>query len=114
MSRPWRLKNARLHWGIIMPGQVLDQGVTTGKAGSYSYPFSPLQLAVQFPNFDVRDFTTGRWSLADTVVFQFFLEAEEPGGARVYDSLRLVLRKDQLYNYAKLMSAKPGAKHPGQ
>jgi len=114
ISWPRRLKNARLHWGIIMPGQVLDQGVTTGKAGSYSYPFSPLQLAVQFPNFDVRDFTTGRWSLADTVVFQFFLEAEEPGGARVYDSLRLVLRKDQLYNYAKLMSAKPGAKHPGQ
>ena len=111
---PRRLKDVRLHWGLIMPGQVLDQGETTGKEGRYSYPFSPVQLAVQFPNFDVRDFTSGRWSLADTVVFQFFLEGKEPDGARVHDSLRLVLRQDRLYNYAALMHAAPGAGHPGR
>ena len=113
ISWPMRLKNAKLHWGLVMPGQVLDQGETTGKAGRFDYPFAPAQLAVQFPNFDVRDYTTGAWALADTVVFQFYLEAQEPGGQKVYDSLRLVLRKDKLYNYAALMTASPASGHPG-
>ena len=39
----------------------------------------------------------------DTVVLQFFLEAEDQG-QNVYDSLRLVVRQDRLYDYRALMA----------
>ena len=111
LTWPAGLKDVTLHWGVLMPGQVLDQGRTRPKKNRHEYAFEPLHLATQFPNFDVRDFATGRWGLADTVVFQFFLEGTSPGKGRVYDSLRLVLRRDRLYNYRALMKGGPGAGH---
>ena len=106
---PKRLTDVRLHWGVVMPGQVLDQGVVKGSGGQFQYPFAPAQLAVQFPNFDVRNFGSGQWELADTVVFQFYLEGTD-AGKKVHDGLRLVLRGDKLYNYLALMARPPGAR----
>ncbi len=111
LTWPAGVRDAKLHWGVLMPGQVLDQGAARPAGNRHEYPFEPLQLAAQFPNFDVRDFTTGKWGMADTVVFQFFLEGSV-GGRRVFDSLRLVMRRDRIYNYRALM--KPGgAGHGG-
>ena len=114
LTWPQKLTGARLHWGVLMPGQVLDQGHLRPRANRHEYPLEPLHLAHQFANLDVRNFTTGRWGLADTVVLQFFLEGSI-GGARVFDSLRLVLRKDRLYNYRAMMKpARAGGAHaPG-
>ena len=103
LTWPGWAENARLHYGVMMPGQVLDQGVVTDASGAWEYDFQPLQRMVQFPNFDVRNFATGELELADTVVFQFFLEAEI-GGEKVHDALRLVLRDDKLYDYQKLLA----------
>ena len=103
VSWPARLKKVKLHFGVLMPGQVLDQGEVEPADNSWAYPFAPLQVARQYPNLDVRDFSTGKWALADTVVFQFLLEAEDDG-QRVVDSLRLFLRRDMLYNYRELMT----------
>jgi len=99
---PTRLKQVRLHYAVLMPGQVLEQDVVEDPPSGWAYRYTPSQLMVQFPNLDARDFGTGKWSLADTVVFQFFLEGED-AGARVYDSLRLVLRGRDLYNYQALI-----------
>ena len=112
ISWPKRLTDVRLHWGVVMPGQVLDQGVVAGEGGQFLYPFVPTQLAVQFPNFDVRRFDTGQWELADTVVFQFYLEGRDKG-KKVHDALRLVLRGDRLYNYLALMARPAGGAAPG-
>ena len=101
LTWPAELKDVRLHFGMIMPGQVLDQGVVRPRKNQWRYPFHPVELAAQFSNFDVRFFGTGTWGLADTVVFQFFLEGTGPQG-KVYDSLRLVVRRDTLYNYRKM------------
>ena len=99
---PARLKQVRLHYAVLMPGQVLEQDVIQDPVSGWEYRYTPSQMMVQFPNLDARDFGTGEWSLADTVVFQFFLEGED-AGAMVYDSLRLVLRGRDLYNYQALM-----------
>ncbi len=109
LTWPAGLRDVRLRWGLIMPGQVLDQGQVRPAGRRHEYAFEPTHLATQYPNFDVRDFASGRWALTDTVVLQFFLEATSPGKGRVYDSLRLVLRRDRLFNYRALM--KKGAKH---
>ena len=109
VSWPRGLEDVRLYLGVIMPGQVLDQVELRPEGNEWEYPFEPLEVARQFPNFDVRHFGTGDWMMADTVVFQFFLEARD-GDEPVYDSLRLFLRGDKLYNYRALMSA---GGHPG-
>ena len=101
LSWPDDLEDAKLWFGVIMPGQVLDQGVIDASAGGWSYDFEPIQWAAQTTNFDARDYGTGDWQLAETVVFQFFLEGTRDGEP-VYDGLRLFLRRDQLYNYRAL------------
>jgi len=110
VSWPDDLKDVRLYLGVMMPGQVLDQVELRPQGNRFEYPFEPLEVAKQFPNFDVRHFGTGGWMLADTVVFQFFLEARD-GEETVYDSLRLFLRGDKLYNYRALMTPDGGTGH---
>lgn len=107
VSWPARLKDARLHWGMVTPGQVLDQGEVRVTGGRFEYPVVPSQLTVQFPNIDARDLGNGRWQLADTLVLQFFLEATD-GDKKVFDALRLVLRGDKLLNMAALAGGMPG------
>ena len=101
---PDRLKKVKLHYAVLMPGQVLEQDVIADPAVGWEYRYTPSQLMVQFPNLDARNFGTGQWALADTVVFQFFLEGED-AGVRVYDSLRLVLRGQDLFNYEALIKS---------
>jgi len=100
---PATLRNVKIHYGVMMPGQVLDQGVIEPDGQAWEYPFEPLQVATQYPNVDVRNYADGELELADTVVFQFFVEAED-GDGKVVDSLRLALRKSTLYNFPALMN----------
>ena len=104
LSWPKGLRKVKLHYAMLMPGQVLDQGVYRWGGTRWEYPFDPVQISAQYTNFDARNFATGKWKLGETVVFQFVLEGQGPGG-KVVDALRLVLRHDRLYNYRKLMSA---------
>ena len=110
LTWPKELRKVKVHYAMMMPGQVLDAGVHRWGGSRWEYPFDPVQLAYRFPNFDARDFATGQWKLGETVVFQFFLEGEGVGG-KVFDALRLVLRHDRLYNYRGLMAP---AEHPGK
>ena len=122
LSWPRRLEQVKLHYAVLMPGQVLDQGIFSG-ANDWSYHYHPAQMTVQYPNLDARDYGSGIWQLADTVIFQFFLEGLD-NGVKVYDSLRLVLRAQELYNYEALIKTGahgghrggrgPGPGHPGQ
>ncbi len=99
LTWPDDLANVELHFGVIMPGRVLDDGVVVDDPDqAWSYRFAPLQVAAQHSNFDVRNFRTGELELVDTVVFQFFLQGERDG-EMVFDSLRLALRGPQLWNY---------------
>ena len=120
LSWPSDLDEVRLHYALIMPGQVLTQGDVAPRSSRWEYAFHPTALAALFPNFDVRDYGTGEWNLAETVVFQFFLEAQRDG-VPVHDSLRLFLRRGRLHNPDATASArahKPvdrgsSAGHPG-
>jgi hypothetical protein len=108
---PADLENSKLWFGVIMPGQVLDQGVLELDGSEWTYDFQPIQWAAQATNFDARDLGTGEWKLAETMVFQFFIEGERDG-EKVYDALRLFLRRDRLYNYRALMSGPHGGSQP--
>jgi hypothetical protein len=103
LAWPEDLEKTKLWFGVIMPGAVLDQGVIEPTEAGWAYDFQPIQWVAQSTNFDARDYGTGQWQLAETMVFQFFLEGERDGKP-VYDALRLFLRRDRLYNYRALMA----------
>jgi len=107
LSWPEGLNKVKLYYAVMMPGQVLDQGVHRWGGHTWEYPFDPVQLSYRYANFDARDYATGEWRLGETVVFQFFLEGEGKGG-KVFDALRLVLRHDRLYNYRELIATSAG------
>ncbi|MCO4773995.1 MAG: hypothetical protein KDA24_28440 [Deltaproteobacteria bacterium] len=106
LTWPEDIENPRLSFGVIMPGQVLDQGVLELDTNTWTYDFDPIQWAAQTTNFDARELASGRWTLAETMVFQFFVEGTR-NGEPVYDGLRLFLRRDMLYNMRALMAAPP-------
>ncbi len=98
---PADLRDVRIHWATLMPGRVMDQGVHEGDGADWTFRFSPEQAGAQHANYDVRDYATGAPQRADTVVFQFHLEAEGPDGP-VHDSLRLALRGTALLHFRQL------------
>ena len=114
LTWPATLKNVKLSWGVLMPGQLLDQGDVrpATNANTWEYPFDPVQVAVQFPNFDVRDFSSGEWKVGETVVFQFFLEGEDADGNKQFDALRMAMRRDKVFNYRAMMAKPAAGGHP--
>ena len=103
---PDDIEDPTLYFGVIMPGQVLDQGVLELDTNSWTYDFDPIQWAAQATNYDARELASGRWTLAETMVFQFFVEGTR-NGEPVYDGLRFFLRRDTLYNMRELLAAPP-------
>ncbi len=102
LTWPSDLQDARLSFGVLMPGRVLDQGFVEPTEPSFTYRFTPRQVAVQHSNYDARNYAEGTWETADTVVLQFFVEGTRDG-ARVVDALRFALRGGLAYNYEALL-----------
>ncbi len=98
---PAELSRVTVHWAALMPGRVMDQGSIEPTGAGWTYRFSPAQAGAQHPNYDVRNYASGAAELADTVVFQFHLEADGPDGP-VHDSLRLALRGTALLHFREL------------
>lgn len=114
LSWPDDLENARLSFGVLMPGRVLDQGWVEPPQPEFEYRFTPRQVAVQHSNYDARNYAEGDWETADTVVLQFFIEGTRDG-ERVVDALRFALRGSTAYNYEALVrdGFQPPSRSPG-
>lgn len=94
---PEGLTDVSVHFGVITPGRVLEQGRVQPNSHEWTYGFSPMEAVVHGTNFSVRVLSLGWPELFETVVFQFCLEAMD-GDRKVVDSLRFVLRGDRLLN----------------
>ncbi len=91
------LAGVKIHYGVMMPGQVVVQGTARVAGGTgWVYTFDPMEVAIRIPYLDVRDFGMGGLALADTVVFQFLLEGRTGDGRTVHDAARVVLRGETL------------------
>ncbi|MEE2829889.1 MAG: hypothetical protein VX498_11930, partial [Myxococcota bacterium] len=99
---PTDIENAKLSFGVLIPGQVLDQGSVEVDSGEWTYYFQPIQWMAQTSNFDARELASGQWKLGETMVFQFFLEGSR-NGVPIHDAMRIFLRNDTLYNYRELL-----------
>ena len=98
---PEGLRNVKIDYGIIMPGRVIEEGTARPTGNSWRHTFSPMETVIRVPNYEFRDLNWGHVELADTVVFQYVLEAENDTG-KVHDAIRVVLRGDKLMNFDAL------------
>ncbi|MCK4994670.1 MAG: hypothetical protein KAS13_06460 [Candidatus Omnitrophica bacterium] len=109
--------NPRITYSIVMPGNVMDEGVLALKDYKGKYRFRPSEFNAQFPNYDFgvlnykqfgdkgsfsppfnNDFNPSETELIDLVMMTFFLEAiNKKTGKPVYDVATVMLRGNRVF-----------------
>ncbi len=82
---------ATVHYTLITPGAVIEQGEIPVKGGRFSYAFSPAAVNAKVPIYDIRSITTGQPQLGRVLHLTFFAE-EKSGGGSFFDVARVILR----------------------
>lgn len=90
LSLPSGLSDVQLHYTTVMPGFVMDQGVSNNLTYSYNAPL----LAVDFPNLDLTD-EDGRKGV-DTVTMSFMLSGSNSAGKKVFLARQVLLQGEEL------------------
>jgi hypothetical protein len=103
LSWPDTLDNVKITHSINMPGFVLDEGTRKINGSAFSFPIRLDQLAIQYPFLETVHYGTGKETLADTIIVVLFLEAEQRG-EKVFDAVRLVIRRGMLMNLETVFS----------
>jgi hypothetical protein len=85
-----------VHYTVVMPGAVLDQGDLTVTRGQFNYYFNPADLHNRAQTYDVTDRTTGKPVLGDVVHLTLF-SAEKTADGQTYHSFqRVIVRGNQV------------------
>ena len=85
-----------VHYTVIMPGAVLDQGDLPVTRGQFDYYFNPADLHNRAQTYDVTDRTTGRPALGDVVHLTLFSVEKTPEGQSYHSFLRVIVRGNQV------------------
>jgi len=107
-----RYRNARVTYSVMMPGNVLDEGVLRGDDRGLDFRFDPVETAIQYPFIDTVDYATGHPVYGDTIVLTFLIEATD-GERQVFDAVRVILRGNRLFNPRGSTKMPAGGGHPG-
>ena len=90
------IRNAKIYYTLIMPGFIMDEGIIPIQDQKFSYRFSPQDVAVQFPNYDLVSYENPtEQRMADTVIFTFFLTGINQNNKPVCSVRRFILRGDK-------------------
>jgi Zn-dependent metalloprotease len=82
---------ATVHYTLITPGAVIEQGEIPVKGGRFSYAFSPAAVNAKVRIYDIRSVTTGQPQLGRVLHLTFFAE-EKAGAGSFFDVARVILR----------------------
>jgi len=104
---PAGVRDGLLHYTVISPGVILDEGTLPVMDGVFCYEFDPWETGRRVPFYDTSDYLTGEPTLSDTVVITLFLEGRRRDGTNVYAHRTVAMRGSTVIN---LPSAK--RKHP--
>ncbi|MEE2828229.1 MAG: hypothetical protein VX498_03490, partial [Myxococcota bacterium] len=92
-----RVEDPHITWSVMTPGALYDEGTLPLEGSSYDFLWRSRQSAIQLPNYDTVDYSSGKQLLTDIVVFVFYFEGTLDG-KKVYDATRIVMRADILLN----------------
>jgi hypothetical protein len=85
-----------VHYTVVMPGAVLDQGDLTVTRGQFNYYFNPADLHNRAQTYDVTDRTTGKPVLGDVVHLTLFSTEKTPDGQTYHSFQRVIVRGNQV------------------
>jgi hypothetical protein len=90
ITPPPGLTDVQLHYTTVMPGFILEQGITTNMTYNYDAP----TLNADFPNLDLfdADYRTG----VDTITMSFLLSGMDGEGNTVYRARQVLLQGEEL------------------
>jgi len=87
---PSDLSEVEIYYTAVMPGFILEQGVTSEPA--YNYDAPTLNLA--FPNLDLED--RDGFSGVDTITMSFLLKGTNNKGETIYHARQVLLQGEEL------------------
>jgi hypothetical protein len=85
-----------VHYTVVMPGAVLDQGDLTVTRGQFDYYFNPADLHARAQTYDITDRTTGKPTLGDVVHLTLFSLETAPDGTPYHSFTRVIIRGNQI------------------
>ena len=80
-----------MHYTLITPGAVIEQGDLEVRNGKFQYVFDPVAVHRKVPLYDITSITTGKPQIGRVIHLTFFAE-EQAGGATYFDVTRVILR----------------------
>jgi hypothetical protein len=85
-----------VHYAVMIPGAVLDQGELNVTGGQFDYYFNPAGLHNRAQTFDVADRNTGKAILGDAVHIALFTTEKMSDGTTYHSYQRVVVRGNQI------------------
>jgi len=82
---------ASVHYTLITPGAVIEQGDLAVNGGKFQYAFNPVAVHAKVPLYDVTSITTGKPQIGRVIHLTFFSEEKAAGGT-FFDVTRVILR----------------------
>ena len=82
---------SRVHYTLITPGAVIEQGDLEVRNGKFQYVFDPVAVHQKVPLYDITSITTGKPQLGRVIHLTFFSE-EKAGTSTFFDVTRVLLR----------------------
>ena len=80
-----------VHYTLITPGAVIEQGDLAVQGGRFQYVFDPAAVHQKVPLYDITSITTGKPQIGRVIHLTFFAE-ERAGGSAFFDVTRVILR----------------------
>lgn len=80
-----------VHYTLITPGAVIEQGDLPVSGGKFQYLFDPAAVHAKVPIYDVTSITTGKPQIGRVIHLTFFAE-EKASGTSFFDVTRVILR----------------------
>jgi Zn-dependent metalloprotease len=83
---------ASVHYALITPGAVIEQGDLPVQSGKFRYVFDPVAVHKKVPLYDIVSITTGAPQIGRVIHLTFFSEERSTAGASFFDVARVILR----------------------
>ena len=86
----------KVHFAVVMPGAVLDQGELPVVNGQFDYFFNPTELHNHAATYDVVNRVTNKPELGDVVHLSLFSLEKTADGQSYHSFLRVIVRGNQV------------------
>jgi hypothetical protein len=86
----------KVHYTVVMPGAVLDQGELPVNNGQFDYYLNPADLHSRAQTYDIANRTTGKPELGDVVQLSLFSQEKTADGSAYHSFTRVIVRGNQV------------------